>query len=160
MVPALLSQSLTASQASFFPLPPPCLWFLTLAQPRTLSLIHRAQVTFGSLSSFLQSKPEHQYHETTVDFSRCKCMLCMLCLKCFCGALCADAENDTEVSAISDNVEYRKGGSVLRMLWNYMTSDDYKSSKLPPDYQTAHSQDVRHTNPCMHIGQHVCHAHL
>ncbi|EIE20598.1 hypothetical protein COCSUDRAFT_44006 [Coccomyxa subellipsoidea C-169] len=53
----------------------------------------------------------------------------------------SDAENDTEVSAIFDNVEYRKGGSVLRMLWNYMTSDDYKSSKLPPDYQTAHSQD-------------------
>lgn len=60
-------------------------------------------------------------------------------------ALCCwtDADNDTEAENIFDNIEYRKGGSLLRMLWNYMSSDYYKSSRLPDGFQTAHSHDVR-----------------
>ncbi|KAK9917789.1 hypothetical protein WJX75_008280 [Coccomyxa subellipsoidea] len=57
------------------------------------------------------------------------------------GSQGEDAANDTEAEQIFDNIEYRKGGSVLRMLWNYMASDDYKSSRLSADHQTAHSQD-------------------
>jgi len=58
------------------------------------------------------------------------------------AAYCADAASDAEVQGLFDDIEYQKGGAVLRMLWNYMSSSDYANSRLPPDVQPGHDDDV------------------
>ncbi|CAK0787201.1 hypothetical protein CVIRNUC_010417 [Coccomyxa viridis] len=50
----------------------------------------------------------------------------------------ADAASDMEVQALFDDIEYQKGGSVLRMLWNYMSSSHYDSARLPANVQPGH----------------------
>jgi len=46
------------------------------------------------------------------------------------------------VQGLFDDIEYQKGGAVLRMLWNYMSSNDYANSRLPEDVQPGHDDDV------------------
>ena len=46
------------------------------------------------------------------------------------------------MQALFDDIEYGKGGSVLRMLWNYMSSAHYASARLPPDTQPGHAANV------------------
>jgi hypothetical protein len=58
-------------------------------------------------------------------------------------ARCADAESDAEVQALFDDIEYAKGGAVLRMLWNYMSSDHYASSRFPANVPLGHDINVR-----------------
>ncbi|CAL5229420.1 g12742 [Coccomyxa viridis] len=53
----------------------------------------------------------------------------------------ADAGSDAEVQSLFDDIEYQKGGSVLRMLWNYMSSSHYASSRLPADVQPRHDEN-------------------
>jgi hypothetical protein len=55
---------------------------------------------------------------------------------------CADAANDMEAEGLFDDIEYRKAGSVLRMLWNYMTSKEYVNPNLPPITGPGHAADV------------------
>ena len=65
-----------------------------------------------------------------------------LCLKGI-EARCADAESDREVQALFDDIEYAKGGAVLRMLWNYMSSDRYAIARLPANVPLGHDICVR-----------------
>lgn len=58
-------------------------------------------------------------------------------------AHCADAESDREVQALFDDIEYAKGGAVLRMLWNYMSSDHYAIARLPANVPLGHDNYVR-----------------
>ena len=57
-------------------------------------------------------------------------------------ALCTDAANDNEVERMFDVDEYQKGGSILRMLWDYMSSAGYSSARLPGPGSSGHSADV------------------
>lgn len=58
-----------------------------------------------------------------------------------------DATNDTQAEQIFDNIEYRKGGSILRMLWNYMGSEEYRSTHFPPIMGPGHAANVS----CPHL---------
>ncbi len=64
----------------------------------------------------------------------------------------ADAESDWEVQSLFDDIEYQKGGSVLRMLWDYMSSSYYASSRLPAGAQPGHDDNVslRLAHLCLH----------
>ena len=69
------------------------------------------------------------------------------------GCPVADAESDWEIQSIFDDIEYQKGGSVLRMLWDYMSSSHYASSRLPADRQPGHDDNVSASctqDECMH----------
>ena len=54
-----------------------------------------------------------------------------------------------EVQALFDEIEYQKGGAVLRMLWNYMASAHYASARLPANVQLGHDVFVRPSRPSM-----------
>ena len=43
---------------------------------------------------------------------------------------------------IFDMDEYQKGGSILRMLWDYMSSAGHSSARLPGPGSSGHSADV------------------
>ena len=65
----------------------------------------------------------------------------------------ADAGSDAEIQGLFDDIEYQKGGSVLRMLWNYMSSSHYVSSRLLADVQPGHDDNVSPPglpNMCLH----------
>ena len=47
------------------------------------------------------------------------------------------------MQAIFDVDEYQKGGSVLRMLWDYMSSTAYGSARLPDPGSFGHDANVR-----------------
>ena len=47
------------------------------------------------------------------------------------------------MQAIFDVDEYQKGGSVLRMLWDYMSSTAYASARLPAPGSFGHGANVR-----------------
>ena len=47
------------------------------------------------------------------------------------------------MQALFDDIEYAKGGAVLRMLWNYMSSAHYASSRLPANVPLGHDVNVR-----------------
>ena len=82
----------------------------------------------------------------------------------------ADAESDWEIQGLFDDIEYQKGGSVLRMLWDYMSSSHYASSRLPADTQPGHDDNVSssglsylclHPMPCQQsliTAKHTCRA--
>ena len=61
----------------------------------------------------------------------------------------ADAASDMEVQALFDDIEYQKGGSVLRMLWNYMSSSHYASSRLHANVPLGHDVYVCASRPPM-----------
>ena len=71
----------------------------------------------------------------------------------------ADAGSDAEVQSLFDDIEYQKGGSVLRMLWNYMSSSHYASSRLPADVQPRHDENVRPLG-LLHMCSHTLPYHL
>ena len=53
-----------------------------------------------------------------------------------------------EVQALFDDIEYQKGGSVLRMLWNYMSSAHYASAQLPTNVPMGHDVYVCPSMAC------------
>ena len=54
----------------------------------------------------------------------------------------ADASSDAEVQSLFDDIEYQKGGAVLRMLWTYMSGSHYASSRLPSRVQPGEDLSV------------------
>ena len=76
-------------------------------------------------------------------------MVCHTLSRCVMPSTGADAASDMEVQALFDDIEYQKGGSVLRMLWNYMSSSHYDSARLPANVQPGHDVFVRPSRPSM-----------
>ena len=72
--------------------------------------------------------------------------------------IAADAASDMEVQALFDDIEYQKGGSVLRMLWNYMSSAHYAGSKLPKNVLLGHDVHVCPSGRDMSALCHTCSA--
>ncbi len=72
------------------------------------------------------------------------------------GVRCADADSNREVQALFDDIEYAKGGAVLRMLWNYMSSHHYTSSRLPANVPLGHDTYVRlsHSSVACSVSHH------
>ena len=70
---------------------------------------------------------DHNAIARLTHVSSCSLKLCLTGI----DARCADAASNREVQALFDDIEYAKGGAVLRMLWNYMSSDHYAIARLP-----------------------------